>query len=38
VVLLDGRRLRQSAAQPRDKLFGWSATAKRMSRVLAELV
>ena len=32
------RRLRQAAEQRRDTLFGWSATAERMSRVLAELV
>lgn len=31
-------RLRQAAAQRRDTLFGWSTTAERMSRVLAELV
>jgi glycosyltransferase involved in cell wall biosynthesis len=32
------RRLRQAAERRRDTLFGWSATAERMSRVLAELV
>jgi glycosyltransferase involved in cell wall biosynthesis len=32
------RRLRQAAEQRRETLFGWSATADRMSSVLAELV
>jgi glycosyltransferase involved in cell wall biosynthesis len=32
------RRLRQAAEQRRDTLFGWSATAERLSRVLAGLV
>jgi glycosyltransferase involved in cell wall biosynthesis len=32
------RRLRQAAEQRRETLFGWSAAADRMSRVLAELV
>jgi glycosyltransferase involved in cell wall biosynthesis len=32
------RRLRQAAEQRRETLIGWSATAERMSRVLAELV
>ena len=32
------RRLRRAAEQRRDTLSGWSATAERMSRVLAELV
>lgn len=32
------RRLRQAAEQRRETLSGWSATAERMSRVLAELV
>jgi glycosyltransferase involved in cell wall biosynthesis len=32
------RRLRQAAEQRRDTLLSWSATAERMSRVLAELV